>query len=176
MKFKLIKLDALSGKKTTIYSAIVEKETTTLFDNFIAENIKDYKDELRKIRKTIQTIAHDTGARENFFDKPEGKAGQSVYALYDRPDSKLRLYCFRFDNHIVVLGGGGFKPKNISAFQEDTKLTYENSIVRHISDTLTQAIKDRDIRQSWNNMNLEGNLEFGYDFDEDLEDLDDFTE
>lgn len=172
MKFRLIKLETLSGKKATIYSAIVQDETKTLFDNFISENIKDYKDELLKIRKTILTISCDTGARDSFFDKPEGKAGQSVYALYDRPDSKLRLYCFRFDNNILVLGGGGFKPKNIRAFQEDTKLTYENNIVRYISDTLTQAIKDRDIRQSLDGMSLEGNLIFGDDFDEDLDDLD----
>ena len=68
-----------------------------------------------------------------------------------------------------MLGGGGFKPKTISAFQEDPKLTYENKIVRYISDTLTQAIKDRDIRQSNDDMELLGNLEF-IDFDEDIDD------
>lgn len=169
MKFKLIKLESLSGKKATIYSAIVQNETKTLFDKFIEENIENYKDELLKIRKIVLTISRDTGARVGFFDKPEGKAGQSVYALYDRPDSKLRLYCFRFDNNILVLGGGGHKPKNIRAFQENDKLTHENNIVRHISDTLTQAIKDRDIRQSFNGMNLEGDLEFGDDIEDELD-------
>lgn len=169
MKFKLIKIEQLSGRQATIYSAIVGNEGKTLFDKFIAENIGDFKDELLKIRRTILTIAHDTGAREQFFDKPEGKAGQSVFAFYDRPDSKLRLYCFRFDRHILILGGGGFKPKTISAFQEDPKLTYENKIVRYISDTLTQAIKDKDIRQSNDDMELLGNLEF-IDFDEDMDD------
>jgi hypothetical protein len=166
VKFKLIKIEQLSGRKATIYSAIVGNEGKTLFDKFIAENIGDFKDELLKIRRTILTIAHDTGAREQFFDKPEGKAGQSVFALYDRPDSKLRFYCFRFDRHILILGSGGFKPKTISAFQEDLKLTYENKIVRYISDTLTQAIKDKDIKQSNDDMDLLGNLEF-IDFDEE---------
>jgi hypothetical protein len=169
VNFKLVKIEQLSGRKATIYSAIVGKERKTLFDKFIAENIIDYKDELLKIRRTIATIAHDTGAREQFFDKPEGKAGQSVFALYDRPDSKLRLYCFRFDRHILILGGGGFKPRNISAFQEDTKLTYENKIVRYISDTVTQALKDRDIRQSSDDMELLGNLEF-IDYEDDTDD------
>lgn len=160
MNFKLVKIEQLSGRKATIYSAIVGNDNKTLFDKFIAENIVDFKDELLKIRRTITTIAHDTGAREQFFDKPEGKAGQSVFALYDRPDSKLRLYCFRFDRHILILGGGGFKPKNISAFQEDPKLTYENKIVRYISDRISQAIKDKDIKQSSDDMDLLGNLEF----------------
>jgi hypothetical protein len=166
VKFKLVKIEQLSGNKATIYSAIVGNEEKTLFDKFIAENIDDFKDELLKIKRTIATIAHDLGAREQFFDKPEGKAGQSVFALYDKPDSNLRLYCFRFDRHILILGGGGFKPKNISAFQEDVKLTAENKIVRYISDTLTQAIKDRDIKQSVDDMSLLGNLVFN-DFDED---------
>ena len=168
MNFKLVKIEQLSGRKATIYSAIVGNEGKTLFDKFIVENIVDFKDELLKIRRTLTTIAHDTGARKQFFDKPEGKAGQSVFALYDRPDSKLRLYCFRFDRHILVLGGGGFKPKNISAFQEDAKLTYENKIVRYISDTLTQAIKDRDIKQSADDLELLGDLEF-IDYDEDID-------
>ena len=79
------------------------------------------------------------------------------------------MYCFRFDKHILILGSGGFKPKNISAFQEDPKLTYENKIVRYISDTLTQAIKDRDIKQSADDMELLGDFEF-IDYDEDIDD------
>jgi hypothetical protein len=70
VKFRLIKLESLLGKKATIYSAIVENETKTLFDKFVAENIENYKDELAKIRKTIFTISRDTGARDGFFDKP----------------------------------------------------------------------------------------------------------
>jgi hypothetical protein len=170
VKFKLIKLISLSGKKTTIYSAIIDDDSHTLFDNFLAENIDDYKNELVKIRTTIETIAHKTGARESFFDKHEGKVGQSVYALYDRPDSKLRLYCFRFDNQILILGGGGFKPRTIRTLQEDPKLLAENSIMRYISDTLTQAIKDKTIKQSFNYMELQGILEFDEDDTDDTDD------
>jgi hypothetical protein len=161
MKFTLVPLNKLSGRKTAIYSVMVGEEEKTLFDYFIAENIENYKEELLKIRKTIQTIATETGARDHFFDKPEGKAGQSVFALYDRPDSKLRLYCFKFNRFILILGGGGFKPKNIRSFQEDSKLTHENYIMRHVSDVLTQAFKDKDIWLSANGMALNGSLTFG---------------
>jgi hypothetical protein len=64
VKFKLVKIEQLSGNKATIYSAIVGNEEKTLFDKFIAENIDDFKDELLKIKRTIATIAHDLGARE----------------------------------------------------------------------------------------------------------------
>lgn len=173
MKFKLIKLKALSGKKATIYSAIVNDDSKTLFEHFIEENKHQYNTELQKIRRTILTIAHDVGAREGYFNKPEGKAGQSVYALYDHPDCKLRLYCFRFDRNILILGGGGFKPRNISAFQEDEKLTSENNWVRFISDTITLAMRNKDIKQSYDGMELEGNLFFGNDDDDDYDELDD---
>lgn len=171
MKFKLIKLESLSGKKATIYSAIIGDDSKTLFDYFIEENKITYQNELLKIRRTILTIARDTGARENFFNKPEGKAGQAVYALYDKPNSLLRLFCFRFDKNILILGGGGFKSKNIRAFQENKKLTDENDLVRYISDVITQAVKDKEIRQSFDGMNLEGNLTFG-----DIPDDDEFDD
>jgi hypothetical protein len=42
VKFKLIKIEQLSGRQATIYSAIVGNEEKTLFDKFIAENIEDF--------------------------------------------------------------------------------------------------------------------------------------
>lgn len=178
-RFRIVQLEKLSGSRATIYSAIVNEDKKTLFDYFIAENIENYKNELQKIRKTIQTIANETGARDGFvrdgyprgfFDKPEGKAGQAIYALYDRPDTHLRLYCFKVNSQIVILGGGGFKPKTIKALQEDPKLDYENKIMRYISDTITQAIKDGDLRSSRDGMKLEGDLAFGME-EEDFEDI-----
>lgn len=160
MKFTLIPLEKLSGRKTTIYSVIIGEEAKTLFDYFIAENIENYKGELLKIRRTIQTIAEETGAREHFFDK------QGVFALYDRPDSKLRLYCFKFNSFILILGGGGFKPKNVRAFQEDAKLKQENTIMRHVSDVLTQAFKDKEIWLSADGMTLKGQFIFGDETDD----------
>jgi hypothetical protein len=179
-RFRIVQLEKLSGRRATIYSALVNEDEKTLFDYFIAENIENYKNELLKIRKTIQTIAQETGARDGFvrdsyprgfFDKHEGKVGQALYALYDRPDTHLRLYCFKFSSQIVILGGGGFKPKTIKALQQDPKLDHENKIMRYISDTITQAIKDGDLRISRDGMKLEGNLTFGLEDGEDSEDM-----
>ncbi|MBK6979124.1 MAG: hypothetical protein IPH28_20170 [Cytophagaceae bacterium] len=59
--------------------------------------------------------------------------GDGVCALYDDPDRNLRLYCIRYGKQIVVLGGGGHKPKTIRALQEDEKLKQENYLIRNIS-------------------------------------------
>lgn len=160
MKFEIIKVSQLSGRKATIYSVIVNDAPHTLFDQFLIENASDFLTEVQDITSRIRVIGHKTGAIETFFRKPEGKAGQDIFALYDSPGSKLRLYCIRLGNVAVILGGGGPKPKNIRALQDDPKLKEENYILREISDRLTQRIKEKEIRWSEDGMELEGELTF----------------
>lgn len=50
--------------------------------------------------------------------------------LYDEPDTELRLFCIRFENEkIVILGGGGPKPKIIRAWQDSPKLEREGDLI-----------------------------------------------
>lgn len=57
-------------------------------------------------------IEYTTGAREIYF-KHEGdnafvrKFGKYLWALHDEEEKKLRLYCIRFANVAIILGGGG---------------------------------------------------------------------
>jgi hypothetical protein len=154
MKFEIVKLVRLSGRKATIYSAILEDDEQTLFDNFLIENSKEHLEELQYIRSQIQTIAHSTGAIETFFTKYEGlKVGEEVHALYRK---NLRLYCFRLGKSIILLGGGGWK--EVAKWQDDDKLTQEVNYVRHIAKKIDECIKDRDIW--WNGIELEGDFIF----------------
>jgi hypothetical protein len=61
------------------------------------------------------------------------------------------------------LGGGGHKPKNIRAFQEDPKLTKENYLMRQISAILYKAIKEKDLRWNKQGDDFEGQLYFDSD-------------
>ena len=103
----------------------MEDDGITLFDHFVNENITDYRKEIRFIANRLQEIGNTTGAREKFFKHNEGKPGDGVCALYDDPDSNLRLYCIRYGNIAVILGGGGPKPDDVKAWQDDEKLTLE---------------------------------------------------
>ncbi len=115
-------------------------------------------------------MAHTTGVREQYFERPEGKWGQDVWDLRDKPKKRLRLYCMRLSNVAIILGGGGAKPKGVAAFQEIPKLEYENSLIRMVSDALTQRILDKDIKWSPDGCELMGNLIFEDDsFDEEDE-------
>jgi putative component of toxin-antitoxin plasmid stabilization module len=160
MKYKLIKLDAISGQFASVYSVAFENEEKTLFDKFIDEYGFLFKSETIDLLKRIKTIAHKTGARAHFFKEREGKPGDGVCALYDEPGSNLRLYCIRYGTQLVIIGGGGHKPKTMRAFQEDKTLTESNYFLRKLSAQITERIKEKEIYFSYDYRNFEGELEF----------------
>ncbi len=145
MKFEIIRLSSFSGLKATVYTIKIVGEPNTLFEQFILENQNEHLPELKDISKTLQAIGRYTGAQPNFFKINEGKLGDGVEALYDNPQRKLRLYCIRYGKCTLIVGGGGPKPKNIRTLQESPKLTETNYLLRTISETVTNAIKNRDL-------------------------------
>ncbi|HET8865922.1 MAG TPA: hypothetical protein VFM80_09490 [Gracilimonas sp.] len=159
MKFSLLKIDKISGDKSSFYTVQME-EGTILFDRFINENSKLHEKEIRDILQRIRAMAHRTGAQEHFFKLHEGKPGDGVCALYDEPDANLRLYCIRFGSAIVIIGGGGLKEKIIREFQQNKKLTDENYLLREISAEITDKMKSGEIRFSDDELEFIGNLDF----------------
>lgn len=161
MKFELKEIPQLTGRRCKIYSVLMEGDEKTLFEQFMAENRGDFPEETKSIFKDLIGIGEYHGAKDSYFrPKKEGKLGDGVEALFDIPHAHLRLYTIKYGSVLLVLGGGGYKPKNIRAFQEDPKLTKENYLVRQIAAILYQAIKDKDLR--WNKWgdNFEGQLYF----------------
>lgn len=141
----------------------------SLFDTFILEHRDSFKDEIKEISSRISQIGKTTGARENFF-KPEGDSkfrnryGDLIYALYDTKKSKLRLYCIRLSNVVVILGGGGHKPKSIQKWQDDEKLSEKvNEIMRYAS-CISKQIDEGDLYWSEDKCKLRGNFrKFDYE-------------
>lgn len=136
-----------------------------LFDLFLNENKNVFKSELNSIITRLVSIGKKTGAREQYFKLNEGIPGDGVCALYDSPDKKLRLYCIRYGTTIVILGGGG--KKKVQKFQENKKLKDENYFLRDLSTVITKRIMEGEIWYSDNYMELEGNLEFNDNNNED---------
>jgi len=163
MKFALIKLNKLSGNGASIYAIKFEGEAETSLDKFIIENSASFKSETNDIVQRLRSIGHKTGARAQFFKENEGEPGDGVCALYDDPDSHLRLYCIRYGTQILVVGGGGHKPKTIRTLQEDKKLTEENYFLRWLTSQITQRIKDKEIQYTNDHFDFDGDLEFEYE-------------
>lgn len=67
---------------------------------------------------TIQFTTEDSSEFERFF-RPEGKMSDNVCAL-PVTSSKLRLYCLRLSDRILILGNGGVKKTR--TYNEDDEL------------------------------------------------------
>lgn len=107
------------GNKCTLYSIQFASEDNSEYERFYAKFIEDAKlnRDLLRIVQIIDKIA-DEGALERLF-RPEGRMKDSVVAL-PVLSSKLRLYCLRLSDGILILGNGGLK--NSRTYQENDSL------------------------------------------------------
>lgn len=76
-------------------------ETDEFFIRF--KDDPDYQKDIETIKYWIQKIGKESGALERHF-RPESKA-KAIPII----KSKLRLYCFRISDELVILGNGGIK-------------------------------------------------------------------
>lgn len=163
MNYEIIELDPFSGSEAKIYSIIPEGEEETLFEKFINKNSTEYRDEIKDILIKLKIIGHSTGAREGFF-KHEGnnefvrKYGKYVWALYDEDEKKIRLYCIRFSNVAIILGGGGYKDKSVQKWQDDDKLSIEVQKIMAYAECILKQIDEGELYWSKDKTELEGNL------------------
>jgi hypothetical protein len=78
--------------------------------------------------------------------------------LYDDEERKLRLYCIRYANVAIILGGGGYKDKSVIKWQDDEKLSEEARKVMAYAESIIKQLDDGDLYWSINGTELEGNL------------------
>lgn len=141
-KISLVRLDEFDSLEGCLYSVASDDCENTLFDNFINENIQIYPNEVGEIIGKLKVMSSKTGFTDIFFRIIEGRPGDGVCAITDYK-KKLRLYCVRFGNILLVLGGGG--PKTTRTYQEDQKLLAENLMMQNVSKQITEAIKNKEL-------------------------------
>ena len=107
------------GENCTIYPLQFLRDVESEFEKFVAKfrDDADYSEDFSRIAAFIKRIAM-TGALERYF-RPEGKINDSVVAL-PVTSSKLRLYCLRLSDRILILGNGGVKTSQ--RYEDDTLL------------------------------------------------------
>lgn len=163
MNYEIVELTVFSGSAAKVYSILPEGETTTLFEQFLVNHKSTYPAEIKDIVARLRIIGHTTGARESFF-KHEGnrdfvrKYGQCIWALYDDEARNLRLYCIRFANVALILGGGGHKPKTDIKWQDNPILTEEVEKIKAYAVKIFEQINLGDLYWSEDGTSLEGNL------------------
>ena len=107
------------GENCTLYTIQFMSKDKSEFERFYAKfkNDAEYDNDLMRIVALIDKIA-DKGALERLF-RPEGKYSDGVCAL-PVIQSKLRLYCLRLSDKILILGNGG--AKTTRTYNEDDVL------------------------------------------------------
>lgn len=107
-------------EKVSLYSISFSADRTTEFERFIhrfekeATMNKDYQ----KIIYALSLVLKK-GALERFF-RPEGQMRDNLVAL-PIESCKIRLYCLRITDEILIVGNGGYK---LSSEYESSPLLY----------------------------------------------------
>ena len=107
------------NRKCTLYSIQILTEEEAEYERFYNRFKEDavFNEDLMRITDLIDRIAN-FGAFERLF-RPEGKMSDRVVAL-PIIKSKLRLYCLRLSDGILILGNGGVK--NTRTYNENDEL------------------------------------------------------
>lgn len=125
-----------------IYSVMFENDDMTLMDHFFEDNAI-YEEELKEMAKKLISMGKSTGCRIQFFKENEGAPGDGLVAFWYK---RMRMYCLRIGSACIILGDGGYKPPEISAYQEDALLNSKAQQMRKIAARINKAIIERDIR------------------------------
>ncbi len=108
-----------SSDSCTMYTIQFLSDDKSEFEKFVSKFRNDavLNTDFQTIMRFIEQILTN-GALERYF-RPEGKMRDSVVAL-PILKSKLRLYCLRLNDKILVLGNGDVK--NSQTYEEDATL------------------------------------------------------
>jgi hypothetical protein len=103
-----------------LFSICFEDNSESEFEKFLLE-FKDNATYNKDFDTIILALAKiiEKGALERFF-RNEGRMNDNVKAL-SIDSRKLRLYCLRISDQILILGNGGVK--STRTYQEDEKLS-----------------------------------------------------
>lgn len=137
----------------SLYSICFSDNELSEYENFLVK----FKDNA-KLNRDFQTIILalekiiERGALERFF-RNEGRMKDNLCAL-SIDSRKLRLYCLRISDQILILGNGGEKVTR--TYEEDPLLSGYVMDLQKFDELLKQA-------QKTNKISIENNLIIGID-------------
>lgn len=140
----------------TIYSIQFLSEDESEFERFYAKfrNESVYNEDFERLLNIIGRIA-DFGAFERFF-RPEGKISDRVCAL-PVLKSRLRLYCLRLSDRILILGNGGVKTTR--TYNEVDTLKGYVITLQNFDKLITEGVKNGSIVVSENTIETENTFD-----------------
>ena len=132
-----------SSDKATLYTIWFEGKTMSEFADFYAKfsAIDDLREDLNTILLALNKII-ENGVYERYF-RPEGKMNDGVCAL-PIDSGKLRLYCNRLSQQILIAGNGG-GVKETKTYNENQELSNYVLVLQRLDKSIKAAIKKGDV-------------------------------
>lgn len=131
-----------SSDKATLYTIWFEGKTMSEFADFYAKfrAIEDLREDLNTILLALNKII-ENGVYERYF-RPEGKMNDGVCAL-PIESGRLRLYCNRLSQQILIAGNGGIK--DTQTYNENIELSNYVLVLQRLDKSIKAALKKGDI-------------------------------
>lgn len=120
-KIELVKLDEFDTTAGHIYSITLDGSDKTLYDLFLEKNYMCFRHELQEIVYKLKIMSSQTGFIDSFFKLNERKTANKLCVITDFK-GKLKLYCIRIDDILLILGGD----------ENQSKLTVSKMIIKQI--------------------------------------------
>lgn len=138
------------------HSIKLEGEELTEIERFFEKFPEgcEYDDEIDVVLSWIDKIA-EKGALERYF-RPEGRYGDGVGVIPIDVGNKIRLYCLRLSDKILIFGNGGIKDSR--SWEESEGLSFYVKLLIDTSRFISTRIKDGSIVIV--DKNIIGNLNF----------------
>ena len=130
------------GVVASLYTISFENDNLSEFAKFMT-NFKDnarIQRDYQIILLALQKIM-ENGALERYF-RPEGKYNDGVCAL-PISSGKLRLYCLRLSDKILIIGNGGIK--DTKTYNENNELNGYVIDLQKFDSLIKEAVKDGSI-------------------------------
>jgi len=144
------------AKECTLYTIQFLSDDETEFEKFYNKfkDEVDFNPDLMRIVGFLNKIA-DLGALERFF-RPEGKMNDNVVAL-PVVTSKLRLYCLRLSDKILILGNGG--EKKSKTYEQDSELNGYVLTLQKFDNLIKEGIRNKTIVITENTIKTDKNFD-----------------
>lgn len=132
-----------SSEKCTMYTIQFLSDDKSEFEKFILKfrNNAEFNPDFQAIMSFVEQILSN-GALERYFRR-EGKMSDSVAAL-PVLKSKLRLYCLRLTDRILILGNGDVK--NSRTYEENETLQGYVIDLQKFEQLLKQEMRSGNVR------------------------------
>ena len=130
-------------EKNGLFTICFENENQTEFEKFYNRFKNDAvcKDDLHTILTALNRMLQISGFLERYF-RPEGKMKDGVCAL-PIESGKLRLYCLRLSDYVLIVGNGGRKATK--TYNENSELNGYVISLQNLDSLIKVAVRKGDI-------------------------------